>query len=70
MAAVLAGLDMTAERRGPAMLDRGHHPELAEAQVPGMGGPVSRASAAEDVGDLEVGAHRLSRVAACLPSGR
>jgi hypothetical protein len=29
--------------------------------VPGMGGPVSGASFAEDVGDLERGAQRLSR---------
>jgi hypothetical protein len=43
------------------MLDRRHNLELMQAQVPGMGGPVSGAGGAEDVGDLERGAHRLSR---------
>ena len=37
VAAVLAGLDVAAERRGAAGLDRRHDLELAEAQVPGMG---------------------------------
>jgi hypothetical protein len=32
-----------------------------EAQVPGMGGPISRAGGTEDIGDLERGAQRLSR---------
>jgi hypothetical protein len=32
-----------------------------KAQVPGMGGPISRAGSAKDIGDLERGAHRLSR---------
>jgi hypothetical protein len=35
------------------MLDRRHHLELDEAQMPGMGGPVGRAGGAEDVGDLK-----------------
>ena len=54
---------MTAEGRGAAMLDRRHDLELIEAQVPGMGGPVSGAGGAEDVGDLGRGAHRLSCLA-------
>jgi len=53
VAAVLAALDMAAEGRGAAGLDRRHDFKLAEADVPGMGrapgGPVS----AEDAGDLE-----------------
>ena len=57
LAAVLAGLDMTAERRGAAVLDRRHDLELGEAQVPGMGGPVCGPGSAEDVGDLDRGAH-------------
>ena len=61
VAAVLAGLDMTAEGRRAAMLDRRHDLELMQAQVPGMGGPISGAGSTEDVGDLERGAHRLSR---------
>jgi hypothetical protein len=32
-----------------------------KAQVPGMGGPIIGAGGAEDVGDLERDAHRLSR---------
>ena len=59
MAAVLASLDVTAQGCGTAMLDRRHDLELMEAQVPGMGGPISGAGSEEDVGDLERGAHRL-----------
>jgi len=61
MAAVLAGLDLTAHSRPTAMLDRRHDLELMKIQVPGMGGPISGAGSTEDVGDLERGAHRLSR---------
>ena len=61
VAAVLAGLDMTAQGGGAAMLDRRHDLELLQAQVPGMGGPVSGAGSTEDIGDLERGAHRLRR---------
>ena len=61
MAAVLAGLDMTAQGGRAAMLDRRHDLELMKAQVSGMGGPISGAGGTEDIGDLERGAHRLSR---------
>ena len=61
MAAVPAGLDMAAKRRRAAVLDRRHDLELMKAQVPGMGGPIIGAGGTEDVGDLERGAHRLSR---------
>lgn len=54
---VLACLDVTAERRGTAMLDRRHHLELGEAQAPGMGGPIGGPGCAEDIGDLDRGAH-------------
>ena len=60
MAAVLAGLDMTAQSGRAAMLDRRHDLELMKAQVSGMGGPIGGAGSTEDVGDLERGAHRLS----------
>ncbi|SEK01190.1 hypothetical protein SAMN05518849_12657 [Sphingobium sp. AP50] len=53
MPAVLAGLDMTAKGCGAAVLDRRHHLELGEAQMPGMGGPIGRSGGAKDVGDLE-----------------
>jgi hypothetical protein len=64
MAAVLAGLDMTAQSGRAALLDRRHDLELMKAQVPGMGGPISGASRTEDVGDLERGVQRPSRRAA------
>jgi hypothetical protein len=35
LAAVLAGFRETAERYGAAVLDRRHHLELGEAQMPG-----------------------------------
>lgn len=57
MAAVLAGLDMTAESRGATVFDRRHHLELDEAHVSGMGGPVGGPGSTEDVGDLDRGAH-------------
>lgn len=53
MAAIFAGLDMTAESRGAAMLDRRHDLQLLQAQMTGMGDPVGRPSSTEDVGDLD-----------------
>ena len=41
VAAVVAAIDMAAERRGAAVLDRRHDLQLGEAQMPGLGGPVS-----------------------------
>jgi len=61
MAAVLASLDMTAQGRRAAMLDRRHDLEMLKAQVPGMGGPISGTGSTEDIGDLERGPHRLRR---------
>jgi hypothetical protein len=61
VAAVLAALDMAAEGGGAAGLDRRHDLELLQAQLSGMVGPVSGPGSTEDVGDLERGAHRLSR---------
>lgn len=65
--AVLAGLDMTAQGSGAAVLDRGHHLELCQAQMADVGRPIGRPSSAEDVGDLMVGAH-ASAVWRCLRS--
>jgi hypothetical protein len=59
--AVVAGLDVTAQRGGAAVLDGRHDLELAEAQMPGMGCAIGGPGATEDIGDLERGAHRLSR---------
>jgi predicted amidohydrolase YtcJ len=53
VAAVLTALDVAAEGGGAAGLDRRHHLELMEAQVPSMGGPVGGPGSTEDVGDLE-----------------
>ena len=66
MAAVLAGLDMTAKGGGAAVLDRRHHLQLGEAQVPCMGGAVGGAGSTEDVGDLEQRRARLSRRASLV----
>ena len=50
--AVLAALDMAAERRRAAALDRRHDLQLAEAHMAGMAAP-SRPAVAEDVRDLD-----------------
>ena len=51
--AVFAGLDVTAQRGGAAVLDGRHDLELAEAEMPGMGRAIGRPAAPEDIGDLE-----------------
>jgi hypothetical protein len=51
--AVVAGLDVTAQRGGAAVLDRRHDLELAEAEMPGMGCAIRGPGTPEDVGDLE-----------------
>jgi hypothetical protein len=53
VAAVVAGLDVTAQRGGATMLDRRHDLQLMQAQMPSMDGPVSGPCATEDIGDLE-----------------
>ena len=53
MAAVGAGLDVTAQGGRAAMLDRRHDLEVLKAQVPSMGGPISGTGSTEDIGDLE-----------------
>ena len=53
MRAVLAALDVAAERGGATGLDRRHHLQLGEARVPGVGLSPRRAMDAKDVGDLE-----------------
>ena len=44
---------MPAERLGPAGLDRRHHLELGEADMPGIGPPPRGAIRTEDVSDLQ-----------------
>ena len=53
MGAVLAALDMAAQRRRSAALDRRHDLELAEAHMAGMRCTPSRPAVAEDVRDLD-----------------
>jgi hypothetical protein len=68
VAAVFAGLDVTAHRSSAAMLDRRHDLELVQAQMSGMRGPIGRPGNPEDVGDLEGGAHPTS-AAGRVPTG-
>ena len=51
---VLAARDMAAERCRAAVLDRGHHLELAEAHMAGIGSAPCRSMAAEDIRDLQL----------------
>ena len=51
--ALLAALDMTAQRHRSAALDRRHDLELAEAYMAGMRRTPSRPAAAEDVRHLD-----------------
>ena len=68
MPAVGAGLDMSAHDGGAAMFDGRHDLELVEAQMPGAGNPVCTTGCAEDVGDLDGGAHAgVTRRASCPP---
>ena len=53
--AVLAALDMTAQRHRSAALDRRHDLELAEAHMAGIGGTPSRPAMAENVRHLDRG---------------
>ena len=69
MPAVVAGLDVTAQRGGAAGLNRHHDLELAEAQMPGMGCTIGGPGTPEDVGDLDRGAHRFNRAAMPFASG-
>ncbi len=62
--AVLAALDVAAERRGPAGLDRRHHLQLGEAHMAGVGLAPRRPMGAKDVGDLQ------ARAAPCGPVRR
>jgi hypothetical protein len=56
--AVLAALDMAAERGSPASLDRRHHFQLGEARVTGVGLAPRRPMGANDVGDLQTAIRR------------
>src|SRR5262245_30029578 len=60
--AVLAALDMTAQRRGAADLDRGHDAPLGEAQMRLIDGAPSGAVAAEDIRHFELWTRHCRRV--------
>jgi hypothetical protein len=53
MRTVLAALDVPAERRRAAALDRRHDLQLAEANVAGVGSTPRRSVAAENIRDLQ-----------------
>ena len=63
VAAVIAAIDVAAQRRRPAALNRRHHLQLGEAQTPGLGETVAGTHGPEDIGDLQRGGphERLSR---------
>ena len=65
--AVLAALDMPAEGRRAAALDRRHHLQLAEADMAGIGLAPCRAMAAEDIRDLQ---SRTRHARRAQPGGR
>jgi hypothetical protein len=52
--ALLTTLDMTAERRRAAALDRRHHLQLVEADASGIGSTPRRPVIAEDIRDLQL----------------
>jgi hypothetical protein len=61
VAAVLAALDMAAERSRAALLDRRHHLELTQAHMPGIGAAPVGSMAMKDGCDLQLrAAHRRS----------
>ena len=60
VAAVVAAIDMAAERRRPAVFDRRHDLELGKAQVTGLNGAIAGPFNSEDIGDLKRGAQAAS----------
>ncbi len=61
VAAFGAGRHMPAEGNGPTGLDRGHHFELRQVQVPCVVPAVGRPMGAENIRDLQFGAGHRSR---------
>ena len=60
MPAVLAGIDVAAERRRAAVLNRRHDLELGQAQVTGLRDTIAGPFGPEDIGDLDRGAQAAS----------
>src|SRR5690606_19455447 len=57
LSTILAGLDMSAQCRCAAVLDRRHNLELAQAEMSRMDFPIVRPCSTEDIGDLHRGTH-------------
>ena len=68
--AVLAALDMAAQRGGAADLDRGHDAPLGEAQMRRVGGTPGGAVAAEDIRHFELWTRHCRRVSPALSLAR
>jgi len=56
-----AASHVTAESRGPAILDRGHDVQLRQVQMPGVLMAIRRTMGAEDIRDLQSGTRHGSR---------
>ena len=69
-AAIVALLDMAAERRRPARRDRAHDAALAAAEMPGVIAKIGVAMAAEDVGELDAPASPRPVTRAASPPGK
>lgn len=70
MCAVLTGLDMTAKRRSPAELDRGHDAALDATEMAVMGNTISMIMATENIRHLQLGAHRWAQAGGTTSSVR
>ena len=75
VSAVLAGIDVAAECRRAAVLDRRHDLELGQAEMTGLSGTIAGSFSSEDIGDLDRRcASRFSRLdprlASATPNAR
>ena len=70
VAAIVALLDMPAQRRRPAGLDRAHDAPLDAAEMAGMGLPISVAVAAEDIRHLQHRTHGAAQPGGTTSSRR
>jgi hypothetical protein len=69
LAAILAALDMAAERRRPAHLERRHDTALSGRQAAGLIGAIGGTLAAEDIRHLKRGSHPRAISSGASPSG-
>src|SRR5271167_1083368 len=66
VSAVLAGIDVAAECRRAAVLDRRHDLKLGQAEMTGLSGTIAGSFSSKDIGDLDRGAQAAS--AAWIPA--